>query len=119
MHVQPVDPHCDLVTCPECGVIQNIDVAKHDEETDLLAGQRCWYCGTELRADELAHDSEFKVVLSGHDVPISKDAITLWAHDLAQQFGGKLVDFIFDGAGRCVVTLHAVKTADDLDIPVE
>lgn len=119
MHVQAVDPHCDMIICPECGVIQNVDTEGHDEELDLLAGQRCWYCGCELRQDDLVTGGEFKVVLSGHDVPLSKDAITVWARDLAHRFGGNLEDFSFDSAGRCVITMHAVKTANDLDIPIE
>ncbi len=119
MHVQAVNPQKDMVACPQCQVIQNVDVASHDEESDLMSGQLCWYCGHELRQDELRHGEEFKVVLAGSEVPTTEDAIAAWTRQLEHEFGTNLIGFSFDNAGRCVVTMHPVRTADDLDIPVE
>ncbi len=124
MHVQPVDLSGFTVVCPECRVLQNVDVIRRDEEVNLLAGQRCWYCGQELTQEDLSHTeqgpgSECKVVCSGYEVPFTKGAIHTWAGDLAHTFGSNLVDYDFDKAGRCVITLHRKQTADDLDVPVE
>ena len=119
MHVQPVDLQRETVICPKCQVLQNVDVASHDEESDLMSGQLCWYCGYELRQDELSDSGEFKVVLSGSDVPSAAEAIAAWEQELERDFGGKPTGFSFDAAGRCVVTMHPVATTDDLDVPVE
>ena len=119
MHVQPVDLHYETVVCPACRVIQNVDVEGHDEESDLMSGQRCWYCGHELRQTELGHGGEFKIVLSGSDVPTASGAVADWERQLEHEFGSKPIGFSFDNAGRCVITMHPVQTDDDLDIPLE
>lgn len=119
MHVQPVDLQKDTVVCPECHVLQNVDVERHDEESDLLSGQRCWYCGQELRATGAPPEKEYSLVVSGQDVPLDRDAINAWAHDLSQDFGTHLSGFHFDGAGRCLITMKPIHTGADLDLAVD
>lgn len=120
MHVQTVDPAAETATCPYCHTIQNVDVVWHDEEKDLMSGQRCWYCGEELNAEEVEATAEFNLVLSGSEVPANADQIGTWTQTLAHQFGSNPVGYSFDTAGRCIIAMHRVKTdADDLDVPVE
>lgn len=118
MHVQSVDPAEPTLTCTACGVFQNVEVAWHDEEADLLSGQLCWYCGETLDP-ESPHTEFFKVVLPGDDVPTEPDDVLVWEHNLEETYGGKPLGFIFDVAGRCVVAMHRVTTTGDLDLPEE
>jgi hypothetical protein len=119
MHVQKVDLKQNTFICPECLVLQNVDVERHGEQVDLLAGQRCWYCGNELETPDVPEDEAFCVVVSGLEVPFEKDDITEWAHQLSLDYGAHLEDFYFDAAGRCLVTMKPTHTDADLDLAVD